>query len=320
MEQSPLSMQIFNLDGQIIRVNEAWLELWGISEEDLSEVLEKYNILEDEEVRKLGIMPLIEKAFKGEVVTLPVIEYDAPSTMENLEIGHVKANKRWIQARLYPIRNSKGEVVNVVDIEEDITDSKLAEKKIVEYQQRLKALASQLTIAEEKERRRLAAELHDHVGQSLVFSRIQLLGLMEQTADESLKESIDEVSQSLLEIIKDTKELVFDLSSPLLNEVGLSAATSQWLSKDIGEKYGLETEFIDNSENVVHDNEMKSLLFRNIRELLTNVVKHAYAKKVRVCFENHEDNLVITVEDNGIGFSVNRADDMAATNRRFWLV
>ena len=319
VEQSPLSIQVFNLDGQILQVNKAWQELWGISDEELPEVLKKYNVLEDEEAKKLGIVPLIKKAFKGEIVVLPVIEYDASTTMENLEIGHVEANKRWVLGRLYPVRNSKGDIVNVVDIEEDISDRKLAEEEILNYQQRLKSLASQLTIVEEKERRRLAAELHDHVGQSLVFSRIQLSGLMEQTADESLKESIEEVSQSLLEIIKDTKELVFDLSSPLLNEVGLSAATSQWLSKDIGEKYGLETEFIDNSENVVHDNEMKSLIFRNIRELLTNVVKHAYAKKVRVCFENHQDNLVITVEDNGIGFSVNRADDMAATKDGFGL-
>ena len=446
VEQSPLSIQIFDPDGTISMVNQAWMDLWEIPDDSLPEVLEKYNILEDGEARKRGLMPFIEQVFEGHNVVMPVIEYDASITMAELEVAGVKGRKRYIQLRMYPVKDIRGTVVSVVGIEEDlteqkraedalrqshdylkhvtgtvpdaifsvkmpqriiewaddsfqvlgydpeeyidrsaeifyrnpddfrqvgrllaeaisageqmvhaevelrrkngevfpaelsstlfrengevtsltalvrdITERKQAEEKIAQYQDRLKALASQLTIAEEKERRRLAAELHDHVGQSLVFSRIQLSGIMEQTSDESLKESIDEVSQSLMEIIKDTRELVFDLSSPLLNEVGLSAATSQWLSKDIGEKYGLETEFIDNSENVIHDNEMKSLLFRNIRELLTNVVKHAYAKKVRVCFANHEDNLIITVEDNGIGFSVKRGDDMAPPSDGFGL-
>lgn len=201
----------------------------------------------------------------------------------------------------------------------DITEQRLAQERVQQHQQRLKALALQLTIAEESERRRLAEDLHDHVGQSLVFSRIQLADLKDQASDEKFKESIDEVSQSLLGIIKDTKELVFELSSPLLHEIGLSAATSQWLNEQIGDKYGLETEFIDNCKILSQDNEMKALLFRTIRELLANVIKHAFAKKIRVSFENNEDMLLITVQDDGVGFVFNQATDVVMSREGFGL-
>ena len=65
MEQSPFSIQIIKPDGRIDQFNKAFMELWGISEETLPEVLEKYNVLEDEEARKLGVIPLIEKAIQG---------------------------------------------------------------------------------------------------------------------------------------------------------------------------------------------------------------------------------------------------------------
>jgi len=138
VEQSPLSIQLFDNDGKIAQINAAWMKLWGISEELLPDVLDKYNILEDEEAKKLGVMPLIEKAFKeGETVVLPVIEYDVGATMDHLSLDSVTGNKRWIQARLYPVRNSKGEIVNIVDIEEDITERMRAEKELLQLKDQL---------------------------------------------------------------------------------------------------------------------------------------------------------------------------------------
>ncbi len=304
VEQSPLSIQILNIDGQIIQVNEAWKKLWGISEEDLEDVLGKYNVLEDEEARKLGIIPLIEKAFRGEVVLLPEFQYDASNTMENLEIGYVAAKKRWVQARLYPIRNSNGKIVNVVHIEEDITERKQAEDKVQNYQQRLKALASQLTIAEERERRRIAADLHDHVGQSLALARMQLATAIKSTDDSSIADLCGEVSENLLEAIRDTKNLIFELSSPSMNEIGLGAALSEWLEENIEKKHGLHVEFIDDGNKRLLDDDVRSLLYRNVRELLTNVIKHGQANTVSVRLDNSSDSIRITVQDDGVGCDV----------------
>ena len=97
----------------------------------------------------------------------------------------------------------------------DITARKTSELKIQKYQTRLKALAVQLTVVEEQERRRIAEDLHDNISQSLVFSRMQLSNLQNQSSDEKSQELIDEISQSLLHTIQSTKELIFELSSHL---------------------------------------------------------------------------------------------------------
>jgi signal transduction histidine kinase len=188
----------------------------------------------------------------------------------------------------------------------DITARRQAEQKLQDYQQRLKALAFQLTVAEENERRNIAADLHDNVGQSLVFARMALSNLVETTLEPEETAAVKEISDALLAALQETRSLVFELSSPAINELGLSAALSEWLDEQTGKRYGLQTEFIDNMDdrhrNILND-DVRTLLFRNVRELLTNVVKHARANTVRVQLKSDINKLKIMVEDDGVGFA-----------------
>ena len=318
VEQSPMSIQLMTPDGRITKVNQAFMALWGISEDSLPEAVANYSMLEDEEARQRGVMPLIEKAFKGEAVVLPEIEYDAGITMGAIGVN-AKANKRWIQPLLYPVKNEKGEVVSVVEMEEDITERKQSEQQILEYQERLKALASQLTVAEEKERRCIAAELHDNVGQMLAFARMRLASARKISADAKQIAILDDISGTLQTAIEDTQNLVFDLSSPLLNEVGLGAAISEWLEQQIGKRFGLGTEFIEKGPKPALDEDVRAILFRNVRELLINVVRHADASQVNVRLKNAEGNIVLVVEDDGMGFDPGAASHTAAHQAGFGL-
>jgi signal transduction histidine kinase len=187
----------------------------------------------------------------------------------------------------------------------DITERKHAEDDVQLYQERLKALASQLTIAEERERRRIAADLHDHVGQSLAFARIQLAAARKSTSLEKRNAILDDTSETLLHTIQDTKNLIFELSAPSMNEIGLGAAISEWLEEQIGRRYGLKTEFIDEIDESLRktlDDNVRAILFRNVRELLTNVVKHAHANQVCVSMGQADAFLKIVVQDDGVGF------------------
>ncbi len=250
---------------------------------------------------------------------LPVIEYDADSTIKELGVSNVVGKKRWIQSRLYPLLSRAGDILNIVDIEEDITERKLAEQKIIAYQERLKALTSQLTIAEEKERHRIAANLHDHIGQTLAFSRIQLTRVMNYTSDDKLKSILDLVSKSLLKTIQDTKEIVFELSSPLLHQIGLSAAISNWLEVHVQKKCGIEVEFNDDIQKKTISDDLRIILFRNARELLTNVIKHSQASHVIVSLISKENILNIVVHDNGIGFNPEEATVYSSSSKGFGL-
>ncbi len=303
VEQSPLSIQVLSPEGRIVQVNEAFMKLWGITEKNLPEVLEKYNILEDEELKAAGIMPLIEMAFKGDQVTLPIFEYDAPGTMETLEVDSPDTVKRWIQARLYPVKDSKGEIVNIVDVEEDVTERIISEQRVQEHQQRLKALASQLTLAEEQERRRIAADLHDDVGQTLAMTRLQLAAAIRNSKDNGLNEQLDEISQTLLKATQDTRHLIFELSSPTISELGIGAAVEEWVEINRKKVPGIVFEVINNLHEAEIDQDVRAILFRNVRELLTNTIKYSRADQVTVALETTGNEIRVTVKDNGVGFN-----------------
>ncbi len=199
-------------------------------------------------------------------------------------------------------------------LEYEIGERKEKERQLEEYQHRLKALASQLTLAEERERRSLAADLHDHVGHSLALARMQLNGILDAQSEVERNMLVKDISHILLKSLQDTRSLIFELSSPTLNEIGLGAAISEWLEERVEKRYGLKTEFVDEIDErlrkTLEDN-VRAVLFRNVRELLTNVIKHAKAGNVSVHLKSEDLLVNVIVEDDGVGF-----DPQAATETK----
>jgi signal transduction histidine kinase len=264
----------------------------------------------------------VERAFRGERVVLPEFEYDAGPAFEKAGLPVGGAKKHWVRTHLYPVLDANGEVKHVVDIEEDITEAKAVELRLADYQDRLRALAHDLTLAEERERSHLASALHDGVGQTLALARIQLQIAMQQGVDTQLETLLKEVSESILGASKETRRLISDLSPPAMSDLGLSAAISDWMTENIGDRYRLATEIVDElpqpqREGLSRDD--RAILFRNVRELLTNVVKHAQATKVSVLLESPGPNVKITVQDDGVGFDPAELNGFATSEGGFGL-
>ena len=137
MEQSPLAMEILTPDGQITQVNAAWMRLWGINEEEASRVMANYNMLTDRQTLDLGIAPLIKKAFEGEPVILPEIEYSGKRAAEEVGLEDINGNLVWIQCHLFPVKNENQEIIFVVNTYMDITDLKRAEREAREQRDAL---------------------------------------------------------------------------------------------------------------------------------------------------------------------------------------
>ena len=226
----------------------------------------------------------------------------------------VNGEVKWLREKAEVEIDGTGRAVRGIGTVQDITERKQAEQKIIDYQQRLKALAHQLTITEEKERRAIAAGLHDHVSQSLALARVQLASAQQYVSESELEEKLDDISSTLLKALEDTQLLMLELSSPAIHATGLSSAISEWVESQIENMYILKTEIIDNiPENLrkTLDPDVRTILFRNVRELLVNVVKHARANKVSVRLEDRNTRIRIIVEDDGIGFdprAANQAD------------
>jgi signal transduction histidine kinase len=106
----------------------------------------------------------------------------------------------------------------------------------------------------------------------------------------------------LVEAIQDTRTLTFELSSPLLYKLGLEKAIAAWLRDQIGIPFNLETDFLDDGQEKPLTEDEQVILFRNVRELLVNVVHHAQATEIQVSIEREVANIIITVQDDGIGF------------------
>jgi PAS domain S-box-containing protein len=184
----------------------------------------------------------------------------------------------------------------------DITDRKQSEVQLVKYQQELRSLTAQLSISEERERRRMASYLHDTIGATLAFCKIKLGELQAGTfADTNLK-TFNEIRQMLTRAIQDTRSLTVELSPPILYELGL-VPSIEWLLEKMMTEHRMNYEFIDDKSPKPLDDEVKVMLFHSVRELLVNVIKHAEATFVSVKTQRSGNHLEIIVQDNGKGFN-----------------
>jgi len=212
--------------------------------------------------------------------------------------AEVECGKRIFSLTFAPVADSN--YVNVYAL--DITKRKRAEEKLLDDKKQLRSLTSELSLTEERERRCIAEGLHDSIIQPLVFLDIKLDSLKKSAKQRGLIDSLDEMRTTIGELIEMTRGFTFDLSSSVVYELGIEAAIEEWLTTNVREKYAIATIFEDDGQSKPLDDDMRAFLFKAVRELLINVVKHAGAGSVKVSAARDEDKIKICVEDDGAGF------------------
>ncbi len=174
-------------------------------------------------------------------------------------------------------------------------------KELLQSQTLLRQLASELTIAEQRERRRLATDLHDYLAQLLVCARLKVAqsrGRMEDSEAESWLGESDDILQQALTY---TRSLVAQLTPMALHEFGLAAAL-KWLADQMRQQYRLSVQVdVQQGMSVTLPEDQSVLIFQSIRELLINVAKHARIDQAAVRMEQRDGRLVIAVIDEGLG-------------------
>jgi signal transduction histidine kinase len=216
-----------------------------------------------------------------------------------------------------PLKGTSGRVLKL-EILRDITERKRAEEELRAYQEQLRSLASELALAEERERRRIAGELHDHIGQSLALSKMRLGLARESTSSAALEKTLDEISTLIDQCLRDTRSLTFDLSPPVLYELGFGRAV-EWLAERFKNSYGITITLEDDGQPKAMGDDLRFLLFRAVRELLVNVVKHAHANTTKVTTRRENGRIRITVEDDGVGFEASSATSKGGAARGYGL-
>jgi signal transduction histidine kinase len=167
------------------------------------------------------------------------------------------------------------------------------------YQKKLRSLASDLSLAEERERRKLAVNLHDSVGQSLSIAKIRL-GVLRNEIGSGHTSPVSEIIDLISQSIEDIRSLTFELSPPVLYDLGLIPAL-QWLGEQMGTEHGYQVQVTDDQQPKPLDEELNVELYKITRELLMNVAKHAKASFVQIDVMRNDDKIMLTVSDNGVG-------------------
>jgi signal transduction histidine kinase len=196
-----------------------------------------------------------------------------------------------------------------VALEHAITNAieKIALRRDIEQKnQQVRALASALTLAEQRERRRISQILHDHVQQMLygIQMRAHLISL-DSPSLSPIQEHLESLEELAKAAIRTTRSLTVELSPPVLRTEGLVAAF-QWLAHHMADMYGLQVNVVAQTDYHSSSGDLQVLLFQLVRELLFNVVKHAGVNEAEIRLYAEGQNVVICVSDQGCGFDLCR--------------
>jgi two-component system sensor histidine kinase UhpB len=218
---------------------------------------------------------------------------------------------RLLNGRGERICDAEGRPTQIVGTVQDITERKRAEEALQLTSERLQTLSRRLLEIQETERRQIARELHDEIGQALTATKINLQSLQRYpepaTIAGRLEESIGIVEGALGQV----RSLSLELRPPLLDDLGLAPAL-RWLTDQHAHRTGLRVEFRSGAVDARFDGAVATACFRVAQEALNNVVRHAGARHVTVELQTQEDGAHLRVSDDGAGFDVPTARRRAA--------
>ncbi|MCK4752269.1 MAG: PAS domain S-box protein [Planctomycetes bacterium] len=194
-----------------------------------------------------------------------------------------------------------------IDLRSEISERQKVEEQLLVYQEQLRSLASELSLSEEQLRRKMAINIHDNISQNLAISKMKLESLANFSSSSEVTKTLNEIHDLIAQTINSTRSLTFELSPPVLYELGFEAAM-EWLVRQMRERHGIAAEFEDDGEPKEMKDNVRVLLFQAVRELLVNVAKHAKAKKVTVSSRSVNGNIKVCIEDDGVGFDPSKVD------------
>lgn len=186
-------------------------------------------------------------------------------------------------------------------LEKEVEEKREAERKLLANQVRLRSLASELTLAEERERRRISRALHDQIGHALSLSQIKLAALSEDVQADYVAEPLKEAIDLINDAVDNTRTLTVDISPPTLYEFGFEAAAENLVER-MGKRYKLTTAFESPASRIPLSDEISVTLYQVLRELVVNVIKHSEADLLRVSTSYYDNWAKIKIKDNGKGF------------------
>lgn len=203
-------------------------------------------------------------------------------------------------------------------LSKDRRERQSAERPVEDYQKQLRRLASELSLAEARERREIASDLHDHIGQALAYVAQRVSILQGNSIFSGLDEEFSRILSILNQTIRYTRNLTVQISPPILYDLGLPAAID-WQAKRAAEIYDLKVSSNQTGEPSEIADDVRVFVFKAVQELINNVAKHASARKVIVHSNWRDSDFEIVVSDDGRGFDTSSLAGIVTSGSCFGL-
>jgi PAS domain S-box-containing protein len=291
-------------------VSQRWRDIVGLQETDLASPFEEWKkrIHPDD---RLWIESSLDSSARGGVNA-----FDNEYRLQRTDGSYI-----WVQGRGKVISSTKdGLPLRIIGTLSDITARKEMERSVRASQEQLQSYLNrtsiEVSIAEERQRCRIAGELHDQVGPNLLLVKMRLEALKSEFPsgeNEAVFASIEELMEKT---IQDIISLTFQLRPPILANAGLEAAL-KWLAQEFIQIYDLQVMVQDDMASNPLKFEARSIIFQAVRELLLNVSKHAKTSIAWINIKREADTVIVTVKDDGIGFQVDDSTEAIMKNKGF---
>lgn len=290
---------ITDKNGVIEYANPAFLQLSGYEMDEI--IGQKTSILKSGKHAKSFYNELWTKILKGEAFYCRMI--------------NVKKNKEtYVEEKIIsPLLDANGNITHFISTGKDITEELKRERKIKIYQKFEKTLEKKeqkyrtlaLVQGQEKERIRIARELHDGLGQMLTVASANLDSINVNTIkSKDDKSKIEIVSQMVNEIIQESRRISYNLSPVGLYEFGLDAVLQQLIKRINSNYLDVKIIYTSNLKNIRFSSDVEINVYRIIQEAIQNSLRHSQSTEIQLSLGYDENTLRLKVSDNGIGFNV----------------
>ncbi len=206
-----------------------------------------------------------------------------------------------------PYRDHRGDIIGVVGVSRDITERQRAAEHLESSRAQLRALSARLQSAREDERKRIAREIHDELGQVLTGLKMEISSLAKRLTSQDngvdrpqIAERARTINQLIDGAIQTVRKISTELRPGLLDTLGLTAAI-EWHVEEFQKSTGIRCDLKLSTNGFTLEQERSIAVFRIFQEILTNVARHAQATRVDITFDEHDRDLILTAQDNGRG-------------------
>jgi signal transduction histidine kinase len=272
----------------------AWLQAQAFTTSSGGQGLVEVAYLEERAPDFEGPFLKEERALIQSIAQMLASYFERKETQELLRLENETLERR-VSDRTTELRRANAALAS------EIEERRKTEEELRRSQEQLRLLAADLVLTEERERRAIASDLHDHVGQILAVVKSRLGQLQGNAIFSGMTIDFDEIRALLDQAVGLTRTLTFDLSPPVLYELGLEPAL-EWLARETKKKQGFAVSLEIEGQPVPLRDDLKITLFRSAQELLANCARHSGASEARLRLAWAPDRVRLEVSDSGTGF------------------